>query len=352
MNGQANCNRAMHERLTQTQKVRPLHMRPTRVRKLTDMLANAWALLRHGRTEDMLYVSVPGQRGAWLLLPTIWAARARGMVIWFHYHSYRPINRAPYAPVHALVACAGPRQNHILLSQRMRDRFAEHYLAKGTGLAHVLSNSFLFPPAPRAPMPRPNRPLTIGHLSVLTREKGVPYLLDLFERARQTVPNLRLVIAGPTEDEQLAALLYAMENRFGGAMEWRGPVRSEEKERFYDDIDLFILPTTLVDEAEPLVILEAYSAGVDVMASSTGCIPDRIRDFGMLLSLDLASDTPLIEAVARLDGNAWAQRRDACRLHVRAITRAVQQSSCDTLARLAVPSDEILHDVEEERQLP
>ena len=326
----------------------PLVLGHSTLGKIGRSLANGWRLLRAGRQGDAVYISIPGQLGAWLLLPTIAVARLRGFTIWFHHHSFRSINLGPTRAMRTLVAWAGSAQNHILLSDGMRDRFAGLYLRPGAGRAHTMSNTVLLGSGIRSkPAPRPDRPLTLGHASVLTREKGVSYLFDLFEALRREVPGIRLVIAGPSSDPALLETVRAAEARHAGAFDYRGEVAGEEKERFYQDIDLFVLPTTLVDEAEPLVMIEAYSRGVDVFATAMGCIPDRIRDPGLLLSLDVSDDTARVASTARFGASDWARRREDCLTHFARLTKdgadqgaAVHMEMCDSVHQVLTKNDE------------
>ncbi len=348
INGQANCNAAMRTLASRTMHLVPLSLGRSTLGKIGRSLTNSWRLLHAARRNDAVYISIPGQLGAWLLLPTIAAARLRGLTMWFHHHSFRSINLGPMPVMRTLVAWAGPAQNHILLSDGMRDRFAGLYLPAGTGRAHAMSNTVLLGAGMQTELaPRPDRPPTLGHVSVLTREKGVLYLIELFEALCRAVPGIRLVIAGPSSDVALLEAVRAAEARHPGAFDYRGEIAGVEKERFYRDIDLFVLPTTLVDEAEPLVMIEAYSRGVDVFATSTGCIPDRIRDPGLLLSLDLSDDTALVVSAARLVATDWAKRREDCLAHVALLARkgedqgaAVFEEMNDTMQRVDTKHDE------------
>ncbi|MCP8890712.1 glycosyltransferase family 4 protein [Sphingomonas faeni] len=318
--------------MSRTMRLRPLLLGRSTLGKIGRSLANSWRLLRAGRRGDAVYISIPGQLGAWLLLPTIAVARLRGLTMWFHHHSFRSINLGPMRVMRTLVAWAGPAQNHILLSDGMRDRFAGLYLPPGAGRAHTMSNTVLLGSDIRSKLsPRPGRPLTLGHVSVLTREKGVSYLFELFDALCREVPGIRLVIAGPSSDPALLATVREAEVRHSGAFDYRGEVAGEEKERFYQDIDLFVLPTTLVDEAEPLVMIEAYSRGVDVLATSTGCIPDRIRDPGLLLSLNIAGDTALVASAARFGASDWARRREDCLAHLARLAKNGEEQGAAVL---------------------
>lgn len=317
VNGQANCNAAMWTLLSGTIRLRRLSLGRSAFAKVGRALANFRALLWSTRRDDAVYISIPGQQGAWLLLPAIVAARMRGLPIWFHHHSFRSINCGPMALMRLLVACAGPRQHHILLSDTMRDRFAALYLRGDAERARAMSNTVLFAPvlSTNSP-PRTDGPPTLGHLSVLTPQKGVLYLIELFEELSHRIPGIRLVIAGPSSDAAVLSAIGDAAMRHPATFEYRGEVAGAEKERFFRDIDLFVLPTTLIDEAEPLVVIEAYSRGVDVFATSAGCIPDRLRDPGFTLSLDRSDDASMIETVSRAVSTDWPARRTACRMHV------------------------------------
>lgn len=335
VNGQANCNAVMWTRLSRNGPLEKLSLGRSRIGKIFRSFANSWKLLRSAQPGDAAYISIPGQYGAWLLLPAIAAARARGMTIWFHHHSFRSINRGPMPVMRLVVAQAGARQNHILLSDGMRDRFAALYLRPGGGRAHAMSNTVLLAPdLPAALAPRSDGPPTLGHMSVLTREKGVLYLLDLFTELSARVPGIRLVIAGPAIDPKLLAAVHAAQARHPDTFEYRGEVAGSEKDKFYRDIDLFVLPTTLVDEAEPLVMIEAYARGVDVFATAVGCIPDRIRDTQCILSLDRPADAQRISSSLRVTSANWESLRIECQDHVAHLTHNGEKQGVDVFTQI------------------
>lgn len=320
LNGQSNYNRAMHEHLVAIGA--QLQVRDTGgsgATKIRRTLLAARALLIGVRHGDRAYLSVPGQGGVWLFAVLALILRLRGIDHYVHHHSFRPINRAPSRATQVLVAAGGRRQCHVLLSNDMRRRFADLYLRGARDdRAITLSNAFLFGPHLES-RPRPDRAVTLGHMSVLTREKGVAYLLALFADLVQRGNDWRLVIAGPCADPTLAKELAAAVAALPDRIDYRGSVAGAEKERFFADIDLFVLPTTLIDEAEPLVMLEAFGRGVEVMASATGCIRDRIRTPDHLLALDRDIDAGSVEASIEAAAHDWNASRAACVDHARAI---------------------------------
>lgn len=316
LHGQAVYNAAFAEHLRQHGELRILATGEDFASKLKGYSRILFAALFRMRRADVVYTSMPGQMAAWLFAGVVVALRLRGIRHFVHHHSYRAIVLGPLGVMRLVVAVGGRLQQHILLSPVMRDRFAALYLSRAVATsAHALSNALLFCPAVATTTPRATRPVTLGHLSVLSRDKGVDTVLRLFRLAAHACPELRLVIAGPLGDATLQSEIAAAIADFPGRVEYRGSVSGPTKQAFYTDIDLFLLPTRLVDEAEPLVMLESYAAGVDFMATDRGCIAERLRRSDRLLSGDDAADTASILAILADAAVDWAVLRDACSRH-------------------------------------
>lgn len=338
LHGQSNYNRAMLDHLVSRGASLSVHdTGGSGAVKLRRTLGAAVALAIGTRRGDRAYLSVPGQSGVWLFALLALILRLRGIEHYIHHHSFRPINQAPSTATKVAVAAGGRRQCHVLLSEDMRRRFAALYLGGADDdRATTLSNAYLFGPR-LSRETRPDRPVTLGHMSVLTREKGVSYLLELFVRLAADGHDWRLIIAGPCADPTLAAELARATAAYPERIEYRGSVGGAEKERFFADIDLFVLPTTLIDEAEPLVMLEAFARGVDVVASDTGCIRDRIRTPDHLLALDPDVDRATIEQRIGEAARDWAATRDACLDHARAIEAMAEVEAAAFFPRLLRP---------------
>jgi glycosyltransferase involved in cell wall biosynthesis len=121
--------------------------------------------------------------------------------------------------------------------------------------------------APVAAAPRPGR-ATVGYLGPLIHGKGV----DLLLRAFRGVPGGRLVVRGPAPDAR-----YAERVRRLAARDPRvslGPaVPRDELAAFFAELDLLVVPSRL-HESFSLVVREAFSAGVPVLASDAGALPE------------------------------------------------------------------------------
>ena len=135
---------------------------------------------------------------------------------------------------------------------------------------------------------------------------------------REDIP-VHLMLAGPATDDRSSALLCEARNKIGPRLTEYGAVYGIEKEAFFDSIDLFVFPTRYANEAEPLVVFEALSRGVPVIAFGRGCITEQIEDAGLVIkpNEDFVSH-------ATLAVTEWSKNRA---MHATYRTRAREQFS-------------------------
>lgn len=327
LNGQTNYNRHI---VAEFEKHAPVTVLPTGgsgAEKIAAAIVLPLIILFSIPRRDHVYTSPPGQNGLWLFMGCLAALRLRRLDHFIHHHSFRPINLGPTRSARTLVAVSGPYQRHVFLSEKMRDRYADLYLTPALkARSFVLPNAYLFFEEKPAGAMRTG-PVTMGHLSVLTREKGVDYLIALAERIFARRDDFRFVLAGPVRDESLNREILAFCEKYPDRAEYLGPVYDDAKDAFYQRLDMFALPSRLIDEADPLVILEAYGYGCDILASSTGCIPERLRSSDRVMSFDLDRDTELLDrAISDLVANrqaiAQAGRAHIAAMHRRSVAQA------------------------------
>ena len=98
---------------------------------------------------------------------------------------------------------------------------------------------------------------------------------------------------------------------------------AERREALFKGAQLFVLPS--FEEGFGLPVLEAMAAGVPVVASNRGSLPEVIGDAGLLIDPD--DPESLTDAMARI-----VERRDACapRCARRGLDRARQFSWTQT----------------------
>lgn len=118
---------------------------------------------------------------------------------------------------------------------------------------------------------RPNLILFLGHLEA---RKGIYDLLDAVANVRAAVPDLRLVCAG--DGDRIGVAHYAERLGIADAVKFTGWVGPSGKRALLEHAAVFALPA--YDAALPVGLIEAMSAGVPVVASPVGGIPELVAD--------------------------------------------------------------------------
>ena len=115
--------------------------------------------------------------------------------------------------------------------------------------------------------------------------KNVAGLLAAYARLRARRPDApRLVIAGAVEPGSADALASMHESPLAGHVEYRGYVTSDDREALFKGAQIFVLPS--FDEGFGIPALEAMSAGVPVVVSNRGALPEVVGDAGLFIDPD------------------------------------------------------------------
>jgi glycosyltransferase involved in cell wall biosynthesis len=124
--------------------------------------------------------------------------------------------------------------------------------------------------------------LVLGHLSLLHREKGIAEVVDLALALHQAGIRARLVVGGPTMDDESRLQLDRASRELGELFEYRGIVEGEAKRVFFEEITHFLLPSRM--DAVPLVLYEAMAAGVICVSTRQGSIAEQLEGTPGLLA--------------------------------------------------------------------
>ena len=122
--------------------------------------------------------------------------------------------------------------------------------------------------------------LTLLFLSTLVESKGLPVFLQSLPRMLRERNDLRCVVAGGWgwDSEHVKAWVdqFLAHEHLEGSVSFVGPVKGAEKHEVLNAADIYVCPT-LVDTA-PLVVLEAMRAGLPIVATNVGAIPELVVD--------------------------------------------------------------------------
>jgi len=145
-------------------------------------------------------------------------------------------------------------------------------------------------------------PFTVLFVGRLVERKGVSHLVDAVSLLRSGV-DLRLVIVGDgPERARIEARIR--EKRLDGRVAVRGRVSDAELQAAYAAADVFVLPAVIDRRGDTeglgVVLLEAMSHRVPVIASAIGGITDIVEDGVSGLLVPPGDGTALAAALERL----------------------------------------------------
>jgi glycosyltransferase involved in cell wall biosynthesis len=144
----------------------------------------------------------------------------------------------------------------------------------------------------------PPRARIITSVGRLSAEKGHATLLEAYRilQKQSTCPNLRLVLVG---DGGEANNLKTAARDLGDRVVFTGHV--DDPWPYYCLSDVFVLPS--YTEGSPLALFEAMSAGLPIVASAVGGIPETVSDGKSALLIPAGKVGALVSALERVLGD-------------------------------------------------
>jgi glycosyltransferase involved in cell wall biosynthesis len=206
--------------------------------------------------------------------------------------------------------------HHIALTPEEGKDYLNLGVAKPKNISVIHSGVDLncFKPSATKSNPKRNKlgippdSLVVGYVGWLIPIKGVTYLVDAMAEVLQRHPNSLLVLVGKGDEkgeeeiklkEQVEDLELADNVRFLG---WRPDV-----DEIMGCFDIFVLPS--LNEGMGRVLVEAMSAGLPIVASRVGGIPDLVKHEKNGLLVPLADAGALERAISDLLSDKAKRKR-------------------------------------------
>ncbi len=236
-------------------------------------------LIRRARP-DVIYLPISRNRWGYLRDTLLIAVARLGRVpVITHLHGsdLRVFMEESSAALRALIRwSSGQLQAAAVLAPCLKPLYAELLPSDRVGVV---------PPAIEDPFPagvparvRPaGAPVTVAYLGSLFEPKGYLDLLRAVASLRATEPAIRVMLAGDwaSADERRRSGQLIQRLELAARVTFAGVVDGVAKRRFLEDADLLVFPGWQ-PEGLPLVVLEAMAAGLPVIATPTGAIPDAV----------------------------------------------------------------------------
>jgi len=116
---------------------------------------------------------------------------------------------------------------------------------------------------------------TIGFLGRFEEDrKGLPVLLDALPIISRFIPDIRVLIAGPGDSEEV---LEKVDPQLRDCVEFLGKISEEDKADFLASVSLYIAPNT-GGESFGIILAEAMAGGAAVVASDIPAFADVLGD--------------------------------------------------------------------------
>jgi len=240
------------------------------------------------------------------------ACSSRRIPILVHHHSYSYLN-APSRSMAWLNRILTERDGHIFLSDTMQAAYDQRYTRRAQAV--ILPNSYAtsaLSDASRNDVLN-NKPLRIGHFSNLSIEKGLKTVLDTFAELRQQKMDCELQLAGPLTGANERELVELARLQFGTSLKIRGPLYGADKDAYFRELDFFWFPSEYVNEAQPIVLVEALAYGIPCVAMRRGCIEWLLGDAGTIASDRQQFMNIAIEQAKNVSESLFCAARRRCR---------------------------------------
>ena len=121
--------------------------------------------------------------------------------------------------------------------------------------------------------------IMVSYLSAVMQKKGFMDVLKAIPLVVKEEPSVRFILAGEQvfEDEMREAFNFIKNHKIEKYVELPGPLTVPEKIHLLTKCDIFTFPP-VTQEGHPIVILEAMSAGLPIIATAKGAISETVID--------------------------------------------------------------------------
>lgn len=147
----------------------------------------------------------------------------------------------------------------------------------------------------------------ILYMSKIESKKGIFDVIDSVQDVIKKIPNVTFLFAGDGPDKEKLKLLcceYGLEDH----VKLMGYVQEKKKATFLSRGDIFLFPSQY-DEGMPYSLIEAMAAGLPIIATTMGGVPDVIEDRVNGFLIPSQHPEQLAQATIKLLSNSKARKK-------------------------------------------
>jgi glycosyltransferase involved in cell wall biosynthesis len=193
----------------------------------------------------------------------------------------------------------------VAVSAELAGRLRESHISRVASIRNgIVVDSFAGAEATlRKSLPDPGR-MVIGMAARLVRAKGISTVLEVVREVLAAFPKTLFVFVGDGPD-RAAFESQSTKLGIGASVVFTGT--RADMPGVYKSFDIFLLPS--VNEGLPMSLLEAMAAGVPVIATAVGGIPEVVRGGQTGLLVKPADAGELSAAIVRLLSDSGLRTR-------------------------------------------
>jgi len=221
---------------------------------------------------DIVHINVAPRGSTWRKMLFARAAKMRNSKIVLHLHGsgYDSYYRSLGSRQRSAVASFFKAADAVIVLGEYWRRFTVSDLEVDSERIHVIANGV--PEYPHVSKAQ-DGPTQIVMMGVVGERKGVDVLLEALSKLPRDLPWI-CRIAGNGEVDRFSELRDQL--GLGKQVLFEGWLSEEQGRDLLTRSDLFVLPSR--QENQPLAILEAMAAGLPVVSTRIGAIPEQVQD--------------------------------------------------------------------------
>jgi glycosyltransferase involved in cell wall biosynthesis len=220
-------------------------------------------------------------------------------------HNWTESNAAVTAYAWADRCVLGRFDKVVAVSSELGRRLRNGWIGRVTRITNGVPLDCFANAAPtlKHELPHGNR-IVIGMVARMVRAKGISYVLEAARHVLSGIPGALFVFVGDGPDRS-AFETEAQQLGVAGSIVFTGA--RFDMPGVYRSFDLFLLPS--LNEGMPMSLLEAMAAGVPVIATAVGGIPEVVAEGRTGLLVKPADAASLGTAIMRLLSDSELRQR-------------------------------------------